>query len=381
MLDGWLKPKFYSKCKTALKLTKTRVEAVKRRRNAVEKYLQKDIVDLLKNGFDYNAYGRAEGLLIEQNMSFCYGLVEQFCASVSSCLSAMQKEKECPEECREAVPSLMFAAARFADLPELRELRSLFSEKYGNSLENFANKEFVGRLKAGPPSKDMKLRLMKDLVVEYSIEWDSKALEQKLFTPPPASPLSTIGTTEPSQEVAAGGETCPSRTKRDQRRPDFLHEDEQKRHESVKSSVGGDDRVVHEDGPAREARPKPRSVRQRKQMPQPGPEAADETTSRANLRNGKVNDDKDKDDEEEKVIDGLLIHYSLKESSPYDQLKQLPLKDIKPAEFGSHPARAASQLSEKPADSLKRERTRGHVHPNLPDCDDLASRIADLRGK
>lgn len=49
--------------------------------------------------------------------------------------------RECPEECREAVPSLMYAAARFADLPELRDLRNLFTEKYGNSLECYINKE------------------------------------------------------------------------------------------------------------------------------------------------------------------------------------------------------------------------------------------------
>lgn len=49
--------------------------------------------------------------------------------------------RECPEECKEAIPSLMFAAARFSDLPELRELRSLFSERYGNSLDPYANEE------------------------------------------------------------------------------------------------------------------------------------------------------------------------------------------------------------------------------------------------
>ncbi|WMV38052.1 hypothetical protein MTR67_031437 [Solanum verrucosum] len=43
--------------------------------------------------------------------------------------------RDCPENCREAVASLMFAAARFSDLPELRELRDLFQERYGNSLE------------------------------------------------------------------------------------------------------------------------------------------------------------------------------------------------------------------------------------------------------
>lgn len=49
--------------------------------------------------------------------------------------------RECPEECREAVASLMFAAARFADLPELRELRAVFTERYGNSIDCYANKE------------------------------------------------------------------------------------------------------------------------------------------------------------------------------------------------------------------------------------------------
>lgn len=55
--------------------------------------------------------------------------------------SGITISSKCPEESREAVASLMLAAARFADLPELRELRSLFTEKYGTSLENFVNKE------------------------------------------------------------------------------------------------------------------------------------------------------------------------------------------------------------------------------------------------
>lgn len=37
--------------------------------------------------------------------------------------------------------SLMFAAARFSDLPELRDLRQMFQERYGSSLECFVNQE------------------------------------------------------------------------------------------------------------------------------------------------------------------------------------------------------------------------------------------------
>lgn len=35
----------------------------------------------------------------------------------------------------------MLAAARFSDLPELRDLRQIFQERYGNSLECYVNQE------------------------------------------------------------------------------------------------------------------------------------------------------------------------------------------------------------------------------------------------
>lgn len=35
---------------------------IKRKRNAMQKYLKNDIADLLKNGLDFNAYGRVISL-------------------------------------------------------------------------------------------------------------------------------------------------------------------------------------------------------------------------------------------------------------------------------------------------------------------------------
>lgn len=66
-----------------------------------------------------------------RSMKLTFSLLHQFLFS------------ECPEECREAVSSLMFAAARFSDLPELRDLRNIFQEKYGNYVEHFVNKEVI----------------------------------------------------------------------------------------------------------------------------------------------------------------------------------------------------------------------------------------------
>lgn len=185
MFDRLTRSKFYTKCKTSVKITKTRLEAVKKKKNSVIKHLKNDMADLIRTGHAYKAFCRAEGLLAEQNMIIYYNFIEQLCDCISSNLSLMNKQKECPEECKEAVQSLIYAAARFSEFPELRDLRSEFINRYGPPLEALVNKEFVDMLKPKSITEEMKLQLMHDIAQEFSIEWNSKSLEQKLFEPPP----------------------------------------------------------------------------------------------------------------------------------------------------------------------------------------------------
>ncbi|KAI4380416.1 hypothetical protein MLD38_006611 [Melastoma candidum] len=184
MLDGILGRGFSSKCKSLIKLTRTRIDVIQRKRGATEKFLKKDIADLLSNGLDINAYERAEGLLLELTLSFCYLYIELCCAYLLKQLSLMQKSGECPENCREAVSSLMYAAARFSDLPELRDLRQAFQERYGNSLDHFVNQEFSERMAAKPSTMEKKIKLMMDIASEYSISWDAKEFEKRMARPP-----------------------------------------------------------------------------------------------------------------------------------------------------------------------------------------------------
>nr|XP_043617558.1 uncharacterized protein LOC122589335 [Erigeron canadensis] len=186
MLDSLLKSKFYTKCKSEVKMTLKRIEMIKRKRNAMQKFLRNDVADLLKTGLESNAYGRVEQLYADVNLSSCYEFIEQWCLFILSNLSAMNKQRECPDECKEAISTLMFAAARFADLPELRELRGLFVDRYGNCLDPYVNQEFVRNLKADPPCKEIKLQMIQEIAVDYKIKWDSKALEVKLYKPPPS---------------------------------------------------------------------------------------------------------------------------------------------------------------------------------------------------
>lgn len=48
-----------------------------------------------------------------------------------SCLFFLEKNRECPLELKEAVASIIFAAPRCSDLPDLLTVRNLFATKYG----------------------------------------------------------------------------------------------------------------------------------------------------------------------------------------------------------------------------------------------------------
>ncbi|KAK7389544.1 hypothetical protein VNO78_24684 [Psophocarpus tetragonolobus] len=182
MFRWLLKPRFYSKCLSYVKFMKTRLEIIQKKKKAVQKFMKSDIAELLRSGLEYDAYIRAKDFLFEQNMLSSYELIEKFVGCISDHVEDLTKQRDCPDECKEAVPSLIYAAAWFADLPELRDLRTLFTEKFGNSLEPYVNKEFVEKMKPDPPTREMKIELLYDIAQEFSIEWDDRALRQRLYT-------------------------------------------------------------------------------------------------------------------------------------------------------------------------------------------------------
>uniref|UniRef100_M4F2A6 Regulator of Vps4 activity in the MVB pathway protein n=1 Tax=Brassica campestris TaxID=3711 RepID=M4F2A6_BRACM len=125
---------------------------------------------------------QAQGLIEEKRRLSCYELLEQFCVCVASNVSLLQNSSKCPDECREAISSLVYAAARVSEVPELCNLRSLFAERYGKSLLlQSSMMQLVERFKAEPPSKEMKVELLQEIAREYSIKWDAKSLEQRLY--------------------------------------------------------------------------------------------------------------------------------------------------------------------------------------------------------
>ncbi|KAL0441544.1 UNVERIFIED_CONTAM: hypothetical protein Sradi_0093300 [Sesamum radiatum] len=438
MFEGRARSKFVSKCKSDIKLTNTRIEMIKKKRNAVQKYLRNDIADLLRNGLDYNAYGRTEGLIAELNRTDCYDFVNQFCEQLSSHLAAMSKEKECPDECKEAVSSLVFAAARFADLPELRELRALFSDKYGNSLDCYLNKEFAKKVKPDPPSKDMKLQLLQEIAAESGIEWNSKALENKLFNDsvkqqsfaketdesvdhfaleeklPPVKDIhvDSIGRTQKHDEPAFARNVTNEEEDVDKSlkyksipppytKPEY---DQQKsslretRSDRPKGPTDSDDAEAHHDSKAKRML---NSISKRTFKSPWGKDVAggSEGNGNAKLSNKekaaqgqrilKFFDKRGSDeiDEEERTMDKLLKYYSRKKGTqennkPESHPTTDSSKDTKErSRDGPNRSSSLPVESTSPPETPKKH-TRAaslHVHPRLPDYDDFVAQLAALK--
>lgn len=54
--------------------------------------------------------------------------------------------RDCPNDIGEAVSSLIFASARCGDLPELRVIRKLFAQRYGQRFAIVAVELYPGNL-------------------------------------------------------------------------------------------------------------------------------------------------------------------------------------------------------------------------------------------
>ncbi|XP_061359576.1 uncharacterized protein LOC133303647 [Gastrolobium bilobum] len=372
MFRWLLKPKFYSKCISYTKCIKTRLETIQKKRRAVQKFMKSDISELLRSGLDYDAYKKAEGLLYEQNMSSCYELIAKFNGCISDHVEDLTKQSDCPDECKEAVPSLMYAAARFADLPELRDLRTLFTEKFENSLEHYTSKEFVEKLRRDPPTREMKIRLLYDIAQEFSIEWDGKDLEQRLYSQP--SLREERPKLDKTDNLLTGGEHKDGREynkSKGKERETLSHfNDDSLRHQNSSDDETSTDMSSHHDRKTSSSslgsvsEDEPEVKRPFSYWHVPPPYLKQKTN---NLKKTTVSEALPKKESN---------HYL---HEPVVQENPIPRSVRRHVRGASLPTEStnAGETSKGHTRAISLER----VHPNLPDYDDLAALFAALRGR
>ncbi|KAK4430218.1 ist1 [Sesamum alatum] len=175
-----------AKCKTCLTLAISRIKLLQNKRDVHLKLMRKEIAEFLQAGQEAIARIRVEHVIREQNTWEVYEILELFCEFVLARVPILESQRECPTELREAVASIIFSAPRCSDLPDLLQVRNLFAAKYGKEFiaaaselrpDTSVNRTIIEKLSVSAPPADVKLKVLKEIALEYNINWDSTKTE------------------------------------------------------------------------------------------------------------------------------------------------------------------------------------------------------------
>ncbi|CAI8592621.1 unnamed protein product [Vicia faba] len=143
ILFGWSKA---SKCKSTIKKAICRIKFLKNKRQTIVKQLRNDLAELIQRGHEEAALNRVEQLIKDESLADAYELIEKNCEFILTQLSYIRKHKDCPNDIKVAISSLIFASARCGNIPELSVIRKLFGKRYGEKFAKVAVELFPGNL-------------------------------------------------------------------------------------------------------------------------------------------------------------------------------------------------------------------------------------------
>jgi vacuolar protein sorting-associated protein IST1 len=127
-----------ARLKSLLGLAAKRIAVVRGHRQVRHAQARGDVEQLLRLGHPDRALLRAEQVVREADALDALAMLDSYCNLVADRAALVDAHHDCPEELREAAAGLVYAAARFGDLPELQEVRALIAAKFGRGFVSAA---------------------------------------------------------------------------------------------------------------------------------------------------------------------------------------------------------------------------------------------------
>ncbi|XP_030446934.1 uncharacterized protein LOC115669903 [Syzygium oleosum] len=167
-------PKF----KPLVSLAVSRLAVLRTQRQSRLSQSRHDVLQLLQLGRHERALLRVEQVIKEQNMLDAYDMMESYCNLLMERADLIEQEKECPEELKEAISSLIYASSRCGDFPELQEIRTVFASHFGREfvaraveLRNHCavNLKMITKLSTRQPNLESKVKALKEIAAENGI--------------------------------------------------------------------------------------------------------------------------------------------------------------------------------------------------------------------
>ncbi|KAH7861895.1 hypothetical protein Vadar_032315 [Vaccinium darrowii] len=158
--------------------TRSQLYTQKNRRGAIIRQSRADISQLLLSGHYDTAIARVEQLHHNECVLSAYTQIGQFCYTVHTNIREISSRKRLPYQVVEAVSSLVFAASRCGELPELHQIRLLIKKRFGSEFErtnvkllpgHFVNSQIKYNLGNKNLSDDEKVEIISEIAKECNI--------------------------------------------------------------------------------------------------------------------------------------------------------------------------------------------------------------------
>lgn len=107
-----------------------------------------------------------------------YVMVDGYCHLLLQMVNLIEQQKECPDELKEAVSSLLFAAPRCGEFPELQEIRAILTARYGKDFAYSAidlrnncgvSTKMIQKLSQRQSSLEARMKILQEIATENDI--------------------------------------------------------------------------------------------------------------------------------------------------------------------------------------------------------------------
>ncbi|KAJ6396178.1 hypothetical protein OIU77_021249 [Salix suchowensis] len=167
-----------SKFGSLAKLAVSRISILKNKTQVRFDQAKSDVIQLLNLGHQERALVRVEHVIKNQNMVDVYVMMEDYLHFLNDRIVQLETNKECPDELKEAVSSLIFASSRCGEFPELQEIRGDFVSRFGKQIAACAvelrsncgvNPKIIQKFSTTQASLESRKKLLKDIASENGI--------------------------------------------------------------------------------------------------------------------------------------------------------------------------------------------------------------------
>ncbi|GAA0155482.1 hypothetical protein LIER_13198 [Lithospermum erythrorhizon] len=178
-LDALLRRGFKSKkFQSTVNLAISRLAVLRNQHQSRCSVAMSDVTHNLKQGHHERALLRAEEVVKEQNMLDVFNLIENYFYLLIDRVSLLEHAKGCPEELKEAIASLIYAARRCGEFPELQALRAVFSSRFGKKFADRAaqlrgncgvSTMIIQKLSTRMHSIKSRMKVLRKIAMEHNI--------------------------------------------------------------------------------------------------------------------------------------------------------------------------------------------------------------------